>query len=255
MRASLAVYMNKRDVTGWLTSLKFRQTRDTYYRQCDLTFASWHTIEEDARWDVFGSYDPDDPRSEILIRNGVVPDDLRPSFRLQRGEDVPVGLTIYDWAWRAQRFCHPTTLVVARSLTDGRRVVGDYGQPVGRYTTLVSSTLSGAIRALGALAGLWVDWRLPDYQLSAMVLDPVDPLTKTSQAIFQSMRTLADPYKPEYYFRRDTDCLVLSDRMATEFTVGTVMTFGSGSISSPLEVVARPWRRVRRVIVRLKPWR
>lgn len=257
MRSSVTLYMNKRDVTGWLTSLRFQQSKDVYYRQCDVTFATWHEIEEDARWDLFGSYDPDDPRSEILIRNGIVADDQRPSFRLDRRADeaMPVTLSIYDWAWRAQRICHPTTLVVARSLTDGRRVVADYGQPVGRYTTLVASTLSGAVRALAALGGLWLDWRLPDYQLSAQVLDPVDPITNASQALFQNIRTLADPYRPEYYFRRDTDCLVLSDRMATEFTVGTVTTFGEGSIAAPLEVTpSRPSRRIRRVIVGLKPW-
>jgi hypothetical protein len=252
--ASLALYMNKRPVTGWLTSLHFQQTRDTYYRQCDLTFASWHEIEDGARWDLFGSYDPDDPRSEILIRNGVIPDDQRLQFRLARGQDVPITLTIYDWAWRAQRISHPTTLVVAKSLTDGRRAVAEYGQPVGRYTTLVTSTLSGAVRALATLGGVWLDWRLPDYDLSAQVLAPVDD-NGTSQAIFQSIRTLCDPYRPEYYFRRDTDCLVLSDRLATEFAVGTRMTFGERSIAAPLNVTARTLgRRVRRVIVELKPW-
>lgn len=249
MKCAITIYMNRRDVTGWLTRIYLRQVRDTpLFRQCELTFASWHEIEEDASWDVFGSYDPTKPRSEILLRGGIIPPDQRPQIGLQRGESVPVTVTLYDWAWRAQRVAPRSTLVVANSLSAGRRAVAEYGQPVGRYTTIVARHLSTAVAKLGALGGFWVDWRLPDYELGAMVLDP-------GQSLWESIRALCEPYAPEYYFRRDTDCLVVSDRLATEFGFGTTMTVGLKAVGRIEIVPTRLRRRFHRVIVRFLPWR
>lgn len=241
MEFSATLYMNQRDVTPWVTSLRFRQAAQTYYRGVDVTFSGWHSIETDARWDLYASYAPATPRSELVLRGGIIPPDQRGQIEIARNLATPLTVSIVDWAWLAQRAPQPSTIVIASSMSAARQAVAKATGPVGRYTAVVARTLSGAVRTLGQMAGLNVDWRLPDAAFGALVCNPQDSLWKI-------MSDLADPFAPNVYFRHESNTVVFADKTSPQLGIGSTLTFDAEGINA-LQIVGTPWRRVRQVLI------
>jgi hypothetical protein len=273
VKLKLSVYMNTRPVTRFATAVSVKQPPRTLYKEFEVTFAGWYDIEEGASWDIFGTYDPTDPRTEVLIRNGVVPAD-RERYVSVDGNGVP-SLTVKGFSriWLALRRAPVDTLVLVpgaglgntveaaleafayRSYrVVGARVVGARGlgvtgrRSVGRYRVLQHvSTMHRAVERLAREAGFRAEVRLPDYELAPLVLDP-------TKSYWAAISDLVAPFAPETWYRESTNTVVIADPLAPRFEVGSKIELAAGVVSGVRGVPVRR-RRVRRVIVSVPPCR
>lgn len=246
MEFSATLYMNTRDVTPWVRSFHPVQSPNTPNRGIEVTFTGWHEIEAGARWDLYASYSHATPRSELILRGGVIPPDQRFKIELARGQNVPFAVTIVDWAWLTQRRATRDTIVLTPSMSALPRVLASAEGPIGRYTVIVAPTYSAAAVSLAALAGVSLEWRLPDLAFGGLVCDP-------EASLWTVISNLVDPFAPRIYFRSHTNRVLLADRTSQELGIGSRLHFDATSIKS-LEISGTPWRRLRRVLIAVPPW-
>lgn len=265
MEFAFRVYMNTRDVTDWITDVQIEQPRKTLYRTWTFRFAGWSAIEENATWDLFGSYDPaGEPRAEILSRAGVLPPDReRARLVVARGEMPRLQIRGYDYVWTAQRKRPRETIVVVPSSAyiveeiDGRPVLREnsvagalkrYEGPIGKYRVWTQvSTIAAGVRRLGNAAGVRVQCRLPSAPMIPYVIPPAN-------SFWDSILELVAPWKPRIYYRDSTRTLIIVDPLHAHYRIG-------GSLAVPGDVVTRITgapiirKRTRRILIRIPPCR
>ncbi len=247
-RLLLTVYMNQRDVTPWATAIEVSQPARTIHREWSVTFVGWSSIEDDAEWDIFGSYDPADPRAECLIRAGVIPPDRMRNLQLGAGAVPQLTVQGVDHVWMIQRRAPRDTVVMLSEGQTAAAAIEEYGQPVGRYTVWSGiATLHHALEALGTAAGVNVLCRIPNYPFSGLVVDP-------TLSYWGAMYQLLEPTAAEVWYRRSDRTLVCIDPLAPRYGLGRRLELPAGIVKS-----ASAWpirrRRVRRIIYRVPPCR
>jgi hypothetical protein len=257
--------MNNRDVTNWITSVDIEHPRKTLYRQWIFRFAGWSAIEENATWDLFGSYDPaGEPRAEILSRAGILPPDReRARLVVAVGKMPRLEIRGYDFVWIAQRKRPRETIVVVPSSAyiveeiDGRPVLREnsvagalnrHEGPIGKYRVWTHvSTIADAVRRLGNAAGVRVDCRLPRAPMIPYVIPP-------ASSFWEAILELVAPWKPRIYYRDSTKTLVIVDPLHSHYGI-------AGSLTIPAGVVKRitgfpiVQKRTRRILIRIPPCR
>jgi hypothetical protein len=254
-------YMNNRDVTDWITDVEIEHHRKTLYRQWTFTFAGWSSIEEDAKWDLFGSYDPTaEPRAEILARAGVLPPDRERLRLVVAAGRMPVSrIRGYDFVWTAQRKRPRETIVVVPSSAyivenvDGRPVLREnsvagalerHEGPIGKYRVWTHvRTIRDAVNRLGNAAGVRVDYRLPNENMIPYVIPP-------TASYWEAMLELVQAWKPEIYYRDSTNTLVFADPLHSHYSVGGALGIPAGAV---VRMTGAPIlrKRTRRILIRI----
>jgi hypothetical protein len=241
----VTVYMDRRDVTQWCESVSWGNAAHEIYRNFSLTFKGWHSITPGASWDIYGTRDPLVPRSEVLIRNGVIPPDRQPVMTFE-GDELRMTVNGYDWSWMAQRRCPSDTIVIASSRKLARWAIEKAAGPVGRWRWIPTATLHDAVQKLGSLAGFTCELRIPNFRISAQVLDP-------TKSYWQSILDLTECLAPEYLFRRTENRVLITDRVARLQGVGSTMVLSEAAIKG-IEAGPSVFRYVRRVLIEVPRW-
>ena len=245
MNLQVTVYMDRRDVTQWCESIAWGNAAHELYRAFSLTFKGWHSIVPGASWDIYGTRDPTKPRSEILIRNGVIPPDRQPVMSFA-GDELRMTITGYDWSWMAQRRCPSDTIVIASSRKLAGWAIDKANGPIGRWRWVPTATLHDAIQKLGALAGFTCELRIPNFRISAQVLDP-------TKSYWRSILDLTECLAPVYEFRRTENRVLITDRVARLQGVGSTMILSEAAIKG-IEAGPSVFRYVRRVLIEVPRW-
>lgn len=249
MKIFYTVYMERRPVTDWVTSLDLYQPEGEIYQQFGLTFAGWPAIEhyqEGAVWDIFSSVDSADPRQVLEVRAGVVPSDREQGVILRQGQVPEISVTGYDHVWLAQRRQPEETIVMVPGggYGDARETVADalarYDEPVGRYRvwTYVSS-VHLAVERLAAAAGVRAECYFPDADLHAFVVPP-------SRSYWEEVLELIKPWRVELYYHPDLNTVVFVDPEAPRYLMGEPIALGTQNLveleGAPL--LRKRWRRI-----------
>ena len=248
------VYMDQRPVTDWIQELEIYQPEGEIYKEFSITFAGWAAVEHyqaGATWDVFSSYDPDDPRSEIEIRAGVVPPDREQLVLLEAGRIPEIRVHGYDQVWLALRRRPRDTIVVVPGSGFGEgdasaaAALEAYDGPVGRYQVWsYLPTVHRVLERLAREAGFRVDLRFPDRSISPYVIPP-------ERGYFDELRELTEPWGLKRYYHRSTNTLLLLDPTAPYYGIGQVLELAAKNVSR-MDALPLTTRRIRRVIVRLR---
>jgi hypothetical protein len=254
MEFVITVYMDQSDVTNWIRSVTVSQL-NAVDRKFTLVFNAWHSFGPSNRWDIFGSYDPANPRQEILIRNGIIPED-RPKTVSIAGGETAVMPTItaegYEFVWMAKRRGPRDTIImvptwgnivedVTKAIEESRTEVAVYRVWPGCYSLHV------AVKKLARAAGLNLSIRIPNY-------DMVPYVVPMKNSYWQEIMRLTDPFAPHRYYVRSTNTLVIADKQDAIMGAGNKLVIPGDVIKS---LVARPTkkRRLRRVVATVPPWR
>lgn len=253
MEYGLTVYMDKRDVTKWITGVEVEQ-KNSIHRQFRLTFAGWHSFDETNRWDIFESYDPvGNPRAEILIRNGVIPADRQRVVAVKPGSVPTITALGYEYIWLAKRRAPAETVILVPSTRNVEQDVGlaiaNYkGGEIGAYRVWSGvRDLHTAIKRLMSAARIRVQVRIPNYELSAYVVDP-------SFSYWKAVEKLTDPFAPVRYYIRSTNTIVIADPTQTFMGSGTTLNLPEEAVKV-LDVQPQRLRRIRRILMRKTQWR
>jgi len=247
------VYMNRRDVTPWVQSLKIEQPRRCLYRYFEATFAGWSAVEEGARWDVFATYDPGTTdRAELVIRNGFVPYDRERSMAVARGTQPTLTVRGYDLTWRALRLRPASTIVMLPGSADVASVeaaLREHSGPVGRYITWAHmDSMHAAVTALCNRAGLNVSTQVPNHALAPYVVDP-------AKSYWDAALELVAPFAPNpVIYRRSDNTIVIADPASAPYQLGRTMELPEQLIKAARGLPIKH-RRTKRVLVRVPPWR
>lgn len=237
--------MNTRDVTPFATSIVVRQSPKTLYQEFEVRFAGWSEIETGATWDIFGTYDPSNPRAECLIRNGVVPPDRERYVELELGGVPTLEVRGYSRIWLGLRRAPLDTIVVLPGDGVGHSVkaaLEQHGGAVGRYRVWsYVETMHEAVERLAAEAGFRVDIRLPNYDIGPHVFDP-------ESSYWASILELVEPFAPDVWYRESTNTIAIVDPVASRYLVGNTLQVSPDVIGGVRSFPVRR-RRVRRVIV------
>jgi len=252
VKYSLTVYMDKRDVTPWVLRCKIEQL-DSINRKFSLTFSGWHEFDDSNRWDIFESYDSTNPRSEITIRNGVIPNDKTRMVRVNPGVVPQIVAEGYEYVYLAKRRAPRETIILVPSRRNVEQDVGialeNYGsnRSVGACRVWGGvRTLHGAVRKLMNAAGVRVQIRIPDYDMTPYVIDP-------TLSYWGAVEKLTAPYAPVRYYIRSTNTMMIADATATIMGSGSVLNIPSDAISS-MDIQPQHLRRIRRVLMRKTRW-
>jgi hypothetical protein len=243
------VYMDQRDVTAAVDAVTVTQSKGVLYRECVITFRGWHSLDMASRWDVYASRSATVPRSEIQIRSGIIAPDREPTIKVSGKEVLATIVTVYDWAYVATMFHPSCTLVVAPDMTAAVRAVAEATDPVGRWVCIHATTLHDAVLKIAALAGFWVDIRIPNVRVSAQVMP-------AGQSCWDSIKSLTDPFAPNYWFRRGESRLIIADRAATYQGVGSTLVLAPAAVDQDKGITAGPtiYRTLRRVVIGVPRW-
>jgi hypothetical protein len=243
------VYMDGRDVTSAVDAVTVTHGKGVLYRECAIRFRGWHSVDMASKWDVYMSRDATVPRSEIQIRSGVIAPDREPTIQVSGKAVLSTTVTVYDWAYVATMFHPPCTIVVAPDMTAATRAVAQAEEPVGAWVCLQATTLHDAVSKLAALAGFWVEISIPNVKVSAQVM-------LATQSCWESIKSLTDPFAPNYWFRRAEGRLIIADRAATYQAVGSTLVLSKASVAQDKGITAGPtiYRTLRRVVVGVPRW-
>ena len=245
------VLMDGRDVTQWVKNVRVSQ-EDSINRRFTITFSSWDQFDERNRFDIFGSYNPANPYAEIMIRNGVIPTDRYRTVRLGPGQVPHIVGEGYDYVWLMKRTAPTKTIIMVpsrRNYQDNIQLaIDNYGKPIGRYQVWTGiNTLHKAIAKLANAGRVRVSIQIPNYEMAPFVVDP-------NLSYWGAIEQLAEIYAPHIYYVRATNRLVIADRSSEIMGASNVFNI-SADIVGDLEATPVLFKRVRRVIVRIPPWR
>ncbi len=260
MDLAFTIYMDRRDVTAWVTNVEILHPRRTLYRQWTFNFAGWSNLVAGARWDIFATYDSSEPRAEIMSRGGVIPPDRERRRLVVSAASVPtLQVRGYDLAWMAQRRQPPETIILVPNSTyqveerEGAPVLIEnsvagaierHTGPVGRYRVWsYTKTVRQAITKLARAAGLNARILLPNHDIIPTVIPP-------TSSYWKAIQDLAAPWKPRYYYRDSTNTLVIVDPASRHYRIGRTLDLPSKTIT---ELVGAPveFKRARRLLVRV----
>ncbi len=247
------VYMDQRDVTAWVDSVSVTQARGEVYRTFSVRLRGWHEVTPSSVFDVYATHDATNPRSTLLIRSGVIPPDRPPQIDVRGTEVLAVTVAGYDWVYLACVRLAPQTLVIAPDMESARRCVAASTQPRGKWSLLRATTVHEAVVQLGLVAGLAVELRIPDVAVAPQVLDP-------TKAIWDAIRSLVDPFAPDYYFRRAEDRVLIADRMGAAQGMGSSLVLSQQLVDQAKGITSLPAylhgvpKYLRRVLIQVPPW-
>jgi len=250
----ITVYMDKSDVTKWIRSVEITQM-DSVNRRFVLKFNAWHSFTPANRWDIFGSYDPVNPRQEILIRNGVIPEDRPRTISIGDAGTAKmptVTATGYEAVWLAKRKGPRETIIMVPGwrnvIADVTKAIEEYDGEVGTYRVWTGCySLHRAVQKLARAAGINVSVKIPDYTMVPYVVPP-------ENSYWREITKLTDPYSPHKYYVRSTNTLVIADKEDAIMGAGSKLIL-TGDVIGPLTARPKMTRRVRRVIASRPPWR
>ena len=251
MEYGLTVYMDKRDVTPWITSVEIDQV-DSIHRKFKLVFAGWHSFDESNRWDIFESYDPANPRAEVTIRNVVIPVDRQRLVRVAAGAVPTITAEGYEYIWLAKRRAPSETIIMIPSTRNieqdvGLAIANHKGGEIGTYRVWPGvRSLHVAIKRLMSAARIRVQIRIPDYEMTAYVIDP-------KLSYWKAVERLTNPFAPVRYYIRSTNRIVIADPTQTFMGAGTVLNLPEEG-TKILDVQPQRLRRIRRVLMRKTQW-
>ena len=244
------VYMDKRDVSGWITSVEIEQM-DSIHRRFRIVFAGWHSFDESNRWDIFESYDQaGNPRAEVTIRNGVIPADRQRVVAVQPGEVPTITAEGYEYIWLAKRRAPAETVILVPSTRNIEQDVGlaiaNYrGGEIGTYRVWPGvRDLHTAIRRLMKAARVRVQVRIPNYAMQPYVIDP-------KLSYWKAVEGLTDPFAPVRYYIRSTNTMMIADPTASLMGSGSVLNLPEVTL---LDIQPQRLRRIRRVLMRKTRW-
>lgn len=256
MEYGLTIYMDKRDVTSWITECQIEQI-DSINRKFKLVFAGWHSFDDSNRWDIFETYDPTNPRAECTIRNGIIPEDRTRVVRV-KSEAVPTITAMgYEYIFMAKRRAPQETIVLVPSTRNVEQDIGlaianyqrKFGQAaaIGTYRVWPGvRTMHHAVRRLMQAARIRVQIRVPNYDLTPYVIDP-------TLSYWDAVRRLTDPFAPVRYYIRSTNTIVIADPTQTFMGSGTVLNIPESAVNM-IDVMPQRLRRIRRVLMRKTQW-
>lgn len=251
MEYSLKIYMDKRDVTSWITACEIEQV-DSIHRKFKLTFAGWHSFDESNRWDIFESYDPTNPRAEVVIRNGVIPADRQRLVKVEKGMVPTITAEGYEYIWLAKRRAPQETIVLVPSTRnieqDVQLAIKNYsGGEIGTYRVWPGvRSLHTAVKRLMQAARIRVQVRIPNYEMAPYVIDP-------SLSYWKAVEKLTDPFAPVRYYIRSTNRIVIADPTQTFMGAGTTLHLPNTGVNV-IDVQPQRLRRIRRVLMRKTRW-
>lgn len=248
----LTVYMDKRDVTPWIVSASVEQV-DSIHRKFTLVFGGWHTFTEANRWDIFETYDPTNPRAEILIRNGVIPADRQRLVRVEKSGVPKITAEGYEYVWLAKRRAPSETVILVPSTRNIEQDVGialknhkGKGE-IGTYRVWPGvRDLHTAIKRLMAAARIRVQVRIPNYEMQPYLVDP-------TLSYWKAVEALSAPFAPVRYYIRSTNTLVIADPTQTFMGAGSVLNLPEEGVRI-LDIQPQRLRRIRRVLMRKTRW-
>lgn len=252
MAYKMTVYMDRRDVTGWISDVKIAQT-DSMHRTFTLVFNAWHSFDESNLWDIFETYDETDVRNEITIRNGVIPQDRTRTLQVGGRQMPKLTATGYESIWLAKRRAPNETIVM---VPGGRSSIDDdvalalknFGKPVGGYRVWSRvSTLRQAVDRLARAARIRVSVRVPNYNMQPYVINPRD-------SYWTAIEKLTDPFAPVRYYQRSTNTLIIADPTMPLMSATSKLNVPAKDVIN-LDVTPLLLSRVRRVLMRVPPWR
>jgi len=251
MEYGVRVFMDKRDVTPWVREVQWKQA-DSITRKFQIVFNGWHAFSEANRWDIFESADPTgSPRAEVVIRNGIVPNDAQRTIRV--GDAVPsISADGYEYVYLTMRRAPSETVILVPSRrnysSDVEQAKKNAGGFIGSYRVWPGcSSLHTGVRRLAAAARVRVRLSIPNYDLAPKAIDP-------KLSYWKAIEELTDPYAPVRYYVRSTNTLVIADPMLPIMGAGSTLTIPSTLIKS-MEVRPQRLRRVRRLLMRVPTWR
>lgn len=243
------VYMDQRDVTSWVRKVTINQ-QDAVSRHFTLDFNTWEEFDETNRWDIFGSYDPAVPRQEILIRQGIIPNDRRRAVAVMKGNVPQVTAEGYEYIWLAKRRGSTKTIIFvprwSKYSEDVAKAIEEYkGGEIGLYRVWHGTpTMHRCVYKLARAAGVRVTITIPDYPIKAYVVAP-------DKSYWQEIMRLTDPFAPHRYYLRNQNRLVIAD-MQDEMMGAHNKLVIPGKIVDKLSATPVITKRVRRVIVTVK---
>lgn len=238
MQRYVTVYADQVDVTGWLDSVTWQNADEQPYMQADLRFRGWHSVPLGARFDVFGTNDPSNPRQEPILIDGWIPPESYGETEIARGEVTSLSVRVLDWAARALRLSPRNTLVLVDRAAEAQLALDEYSGTVGTPAIVTGiRTMHQAVKWLGRAAGIRVQLAMPDYTLKASVVPPAsEVISGKGVVISQTMHywdailSLAREYKPMAYALQTSRTVVLEGQLARHLGAGRTMTFSKGSI-------------------------
>jgi hypothetical protein len=250
VQATITVYMDRRDVTPWVRDVRVWHDSGRLYREFEVTLKGYSQIPSTSRWDIYGSLDPAVPRSELVIRNGVIPAEYQPRVDLMAdAPDLLVQVHGFDFAWEMVRRAPRETLVLlpgAHVVTDEGRVIenrattalAEHDGAVGRYRVINNlRTMRRAVEALAQLAGVGSSMHLPDYPLRPYVV-PV------SMSYYDAIVELVEPWAPYVTYLPSHNKLVIHDRLEGVYQLGRTMRLTQATRIDSVPIRRRRTRRV-----------
>lgn len=243
------VYMDTRDVSPWIKSVEVDQA-DAVSRHFRLEFNTWQSFDVTNRWDIFGSYDPTEPRQELLIRSGIIPNDRKRVVNVTKGVVPKVTAEGFEYVWLAKRRGPTKTIIMVPSWTrvteDVAKAIEEYRDEVGLYRVWNGTySMHRAIYKLANAAGIRVAISIPDYSLKPYVVPK-------ENSYWQEIMRLTDPYAPHRYYIRSQNKLVIADKQDEIMGAHSKLVI-PGEIVDKLNATPVITKRVRRVIVKVKP--
>ena len=251
MQYEITVYMDTRDVTPWVRACKV-EIADSSHRSFELRFSAWSAFDASNQWDIYGTYDPAEPRQEALILRGIIPPDRQRIVRIGKG-NVPYLIALgYDWVWMAKRKAPSETIVIVPGFSnvedDVFQAIKNHNRPVGEYRVWRGvKTLHQAVQKLARAAGVRVSMQIPNYNFAPWVVPP-------ELSYWKAIEKLTEPYAPVRYFNRWTNNLVIQDPSVPIMGGGNKLLIGDGAIKN-MDVQPIGFTTARRVLLRVPPWR
>jgi hypothetical protein len=248
VKAGYTVHMNQRDVTPWTTSVEPGVKAGTLYGDATVTFAAWSALEPDAKWNIYGTYDPANPRAVLLLREGITPEDRERMLRLAAGAIPSLTVRIFDPVWLAQRRGPDDTIVMLPGSAGddtADALIANYGEAVGRTVLWRRvNTMHQAVTRLARAAKINVRVLLPDYELAPYVVNP-------RHSYWKAILELVRPWAPDpVIFRNNDNTLVIADSISQQFSVGRRIKLPANTIAK-IEGKPVTRARVRRLILRI----
>ena len=224
--------------------------QDAVSRHFALEFNTWHEFDETNRWDIFGTYDPAEPRQEILIRQGIIPNDRKRAVNVTKGQVPKVTAEGYESVWLAKRRGPTKTIIFVpiwhRYAEDVAKAIEEFKGDVGLYRVWNGTpTMHRCVYKLARAAGVKVTITTPDYPIKAYVVDP-------QSSYWQEIMRLTNPFAPHRYYLRNQNRLVIADKQDKIMGAQNKLVI-PGDIVDKLSATPVITKRVRRILVKVKP--
>lgn len=242
------VYMDTRDVSSWVRSVEINQ-QDAVSRHFRIEFNTWQEFDVTNRWDIFGSYDPTEPRQEVMIRNGIIPNDRRRAVNVTQGVVPKVIAEGFEYVWLAKRRGPTKTIIMVpswhRVAEDVAKAIEEHNDDVGLYRVWNGTySMHRAVYKLARAAGVRVAITTPDYPLKPYVVPK-------ENSYWQEIMRLTDPFAPHRYYIRSQNKLVIADKQDEIMGAHNKLVI-PGEVVDRLNATPVITKRVRRVIVKVR---